>query len=236
MTTSCLEGKSLAEALDRIVAEDAVRFRSYFFSSRQPVCPNLLAICRRHQSACQVYCATFSAAQYTAGQENDTSGLELPGHFDFSTGRLLHQTHEIYRHSRWQMGWYGLFAVQNLWKTAEKIKTEYISTDGEHALNLSHMDREITLYALERSNHLSAMRRAQKVADDVLRNDSYPKFLQVAKPDENPIRQRVIKLNHLSAMRRAQKVADDVLRNDSYPKFLQVAKPAQSSQWPVLGI
>ncbi|KAI9056213.1 hypothetical protein LZ554_001141 [Drepanopeziza brunnea f. sp. 'monogermtubi'] len=85
-------------------------------------------------------------------------------------------------------------AVQNLWKTAEKIRTEYISTDGVHALNLSHMDREMTLYALERSNHPSAMRRAQKVADDVLRNDSYPKFLQVAKPDENPIRQRLIKL------------------------------------------
>ncbi|EKD16388.1 hypothetical protein MBM_05682 [Drepanopeziza brunnea f. sp. 'multigermtubi' MB_m1] len=82
-------------------------------------------------------------------------------------------------------GWYGLFAVQNLWKTGSQIMTEYISTNGEHALNLSHIDREMTLYALERSNHPSAMHRAQKVADDVLRNDSYPRFLRVAKPAQS---------------------------------------------------
>ncbi|EKD14531.1 uncharacterized protein L3040_000052 [Drepanopeziza brunnea f. sp. 'multigermtubi'] len=85
-------------------------------------------------------------------------------------------------------------AVQNLWKTGSQIMTEFIATNGEHALNLSHLDREMTLYALERSNHPSAMNRAQKVADDVLRNDSYPRFLQVSKPDGSPIRQRIIKL------------------------------------------
>ncbi|KAI6717162.1 hypothetical protein PZA11_001706 [Diplocarpon coronariae] len=81
-------------------------------------------------------------------------------------------------------------SVQNLWREVGYIVADYISPDGTHALNLSHNHRKILMYALERSNHPSAMKLAFDCADGVLRNDSYPKFLQLATPNMNRIRQK----------------------------------------------
>ncbi|KAK2626483.1 hypothetical protein QTJ16_003658 [Diplocarpon rosae] len=81
-------------------------------------------------------------------------------------------------------------SVQNLWKEVGHIVADYISPAGAYALNLSHNHRQMLIYALERSNHPSAMKLAFDCADGVLRNDSYPKFLQLATPNMNRSRQR----------------------------------------------
>ncbi|KAL2069256.1 hypothetical protein VTL71DRAFT_15594 [Oculimacula yallundae] len=81
-------------------------------------------------------------------------------------------------------------SVMNLWKESERIAKAFILTDGPKQLNLSSKERELVLFALQRSNHPSSFAVALRAADQVLRNDSYPKFLQLATPNMNRIRQK----------------------------------------------
>lgn len=80
-------------------------------------------------------------------------------------------------------------SVMNLWKESQRIADAFILTNGPKQLNLSSRERELVLYALARNNHPSSFAVALRAADHVLRNDSYPKFLQLATPNMNRIRQ-----------------------------------------------
>ncbi|CZT50937.1 uncharacterized protein RSE6_12011 [Rhynchosporium secalis] len=81
-------------------------------------------------------------------------------------------------------------SVMNLWKESERIAKAFILTDGPKQLNLSSRERELVLYAIANNNHPSSFAVALRAADNVLRNDSYPKFLQLATPNMNRIRQK----------------------------------------------
>ncbi|KAL5317238.1 hypothetical protein ACEPPN_014333 [Leptodophora sp. 'Broadleaf-Isolate-01'] len=81
-------------------------------------------------------------------------------------------------------------SVMNLWKESQRIANAFILPNGPKQLNLSSRERELVLYALSRSNHPSSFSVALRAADHVLRSDSYPKFLQLATPNMNRIRQQ----------------------------------------------
>lgn len=81
-------------------------------------------------------------------------------------------------------------SVKNLWKESERIAKAFVLTDGPKQLNLSFRERELVLHAIATNNHPSSFAVALRAADNVLRNDSYPKFLQLATPNMNRIRQK----------------------------------------------
>ncbi|KAH7409568.1 hypothetical protein BKA64DRAFT_571443 [Cadophora sp. MPI-SDFR-AT-0126] len=81
-------------------------------------------------------------------------------------------------------------SVMNLWKESQRIANAFILPNGPKQLNLSSRERELVLYALARNNHPTSFSVALRAADHVLRNDSYPKFLQLATPNMNRIRQQ----------------------------------------------
>ncbi|KAK0110069.1 hypothetical protein ONS95_002726 [Cadophora gregata] len=80
-------------------------------------------------------------------------------------------------------------SVMNLWKESQRIANAFILPNGPKQLNLSSRERELVLYAIARNNHPTSFSVALRAADHVLRNDSYPKFLQLATPNMNRIRQ-----------------------------------------------
>ena len=84
----------------------------------------------------------------------------------------------------------SLVSVMNLWKESQRIANAFILPNGPKQLNLSSRERELVLYALARNNHPTSFSVALRAADHVLRNDSYPKFLQLATPNMNRIRQQ----------------------------------------------